>query len=269
MNKETLIINIQERFHALEHALSVNDSSFTLACFEYTDLINASEEISDAVRSVLLNDDFIDKHILQSIFNISMLKSPTNRVKPGKDNIETPRYWNNQVEKRYRLLKDFYSLIISEKRRLDKSKSKDLKFEDDPLQNDKDPSLMTDDEMLFGIRILNNKIISKLSSLSPAKHNLSFNSGLSILTIDDIHIKITKFSDQYHTLRIIFEDPKELNEEWFFSEISKKYDNAKDLPDKKFYNAIYQIGLKTRASGIPDLFIATRQSVKINEIYLS
>ena len=81
-------------------------------------------------------------------------------------------------------------------------------------------------------------------------------------------IKLFKFKDEYHTLRIMFENPKELSQEWFFSEIVERIDNG-NLNEKKYYNAIYQLRLKLEKQGINDFFITTKQSVKINKKYLS
>jgi len=110
------------------------------------------------------------------------------------------------------------------------------------------------------------KLIRNLFNDNKRKEKVYFDTEKSILFVNDNEIKIQKFNDQYHTLRIIFE---EQNEEWFFSKISEKYEPADNLPDKKFYNAVYQITQKLKGKGIEDLFITTRQSVKINEKYLS
>ncbi len=98
------------------------------------------------------------------------------------------------------------------------------------------------------------------------KENIYFYEDKSILCINKKEIKVQKFKDQYHTLRIMFEEP---SKEWYFSEISEKCDVSANYPDKKFYNAIYQINQKLKGKGIEDFFITTRQSVKINDKYLS
>lgn len=110
------------------------------------------------------------------------------------------------------------------------------------------------------------KLTSNLFGDDIRKGKVYFDTEKSILIVNDKEIKVQKFNDQYHTLRIIFKEP---NEEWFFSRISEKYDPSDNLPDKKFYNAIYQINQKLKGKGVGDLFITTRQSVKINEKYLS
>jgi len=101
------------------------------------------------------------------------------------------------------------------------------------------------------------------------KYKSSFDEAKGVLTIGNKEIKIKKFTDQYHLLRIIFENQNEIYQEWFFSEISEKYDSEADLPDKKFYNATYQLKQKiARETGIKDFFITTTQSFKINPKYL-
>ncbi len=80
--------------------------------------------------------------------------------------------------------------------------------------------------------------------------------------------KLLKFKDEYHTLRVMFENPKDLAQEWFFSEIAEKVDDSNPT-NKKYYNAIYQIRLKLEKQGINDFFITTKQSVKIDKKYLS
>lgn len=105
--------------------------------------------------------------------------------------------------------------------------------------------------------------------LKNGKVNLKFDVEKSRLYVYGKEIKVKKFGDEYHTLRIIFEDQKELKEEWFFSKIAEKYDPEARLEDKKFYNAVYQINKKMKLVGMEDLFIATRQSAQINPKYLS
>lgn len=101
------------------------------------------------------------------------------------------------------------------------------------------------------------------------KQSIRFDLTQSILYVQDKEVKVKKFGDQYHTLRIMFQNPEELKREWFFSEIAEKYDQYKNYQDKKFYNAFYQLNLKSERVGMDDLFITTRQSVKINPKYLS
>ncbi|MBI2626745.1 MAG: hypothetical protein HYW77_00670 [Parcubacteria group bacterium] len=99
-------------------------------------------------------------------------------------------------------------------------------------------------------------------------NKLHFDLDKSRLYVQGKEFKLLKFKDEYHTLRVMFEDVNELGKEWFFSEIAERIDENR-LDDKKYYNAIYQIRLKLEKQGINDFFITTKQSVKINKKYLS
>lgn len=132
-----------------------------------------------------------------------------------------------------------------------------------------------DEYRLYATRIHNHLIKelsnSKTKKLEPKeiKERMSFDTEKSVLIIHDKKIRIKKFSDQYNLLKIILEDKKRLFQELFFSEIAEIYDPANPLPDKKFYNATYQVNQKIiRDTGIQDFLIMTTQSVKFNEKYL-
>lgn len=98
--------------------------------------------------------------------------------------------------------------------------------------------------------------------------DISFDADKLILSILGQQIKIRKFSDQFHVLRIIFAS-EDLDQEWFFSDIVERYQSGINHKDKKFYNAFFQIAQKAEKIGIRDLFSLTNQSVKINPKYLS
>lgn len=109
------------------------------------------------------------------------------------------------------------------------------------------------------------EILEKTTSL---KSGLSFNEATSILSIDEHKVKIQS-PDQKEYLKIIFKDQKELNKEWFFSEIAELSDFAKNTNNKKFYNTFYQLNLKVaQKTPIRDLLITSKQSVIINPKYL-
>jgi len=97
-------------------------------------------------------------------------------------------------------------------------------------------------------------------------YQTSFNEDKSVLSICNKNIKIRKFSDQYHLLRIVFED--ELKD-WQFSEIAELIDSEKAFKWKNLYNSANEIKKKIAIeTGIKDFFITTTQSIKINEKYL-
>lgn len=119
--------------------------------------------------------------------------------------------------------------------------------------------------------------IERLVGKQVAKHkedsfkgNLSFDDAKSILLVGNEAVKIRKASDQFHLMRIMFEEKSELPKEWFYSDIAERYDPADKIDDKKFYNAAYQVNQKIiRYTGLKDVLITTTQSVRINPKYLS
>src|SRR3989338_2078972 len=106
--------------------------------------------------------------------------------------------------------------------------------------------------------------------VEPKRTNLYFDDDKSRLYIRGIEIKIQKNSDQYHALRVMFADQKELAQEWFFDDIAERIDRSRPQERvKRYYNAIYQVGLKLMAKGFPDFFITTKYAAKIDPKRLS
>jgi len=100
------------------------------------------------------------------------------------------------------------------------------------------------------------------------KSGLNYNEATSMLQIGQYEIKVNG-PDQKDFLKIIFKDKKQLNKEWFFSEICEIFDREMDNNDKKFYNASYQINLKVaQKTPIKDFLITTKHSVRVNPKYL-
>lgn len=97
---------------------------------------------------------------------------------------------------------------------------------------------------------------------------LDFDLDKSRFYVQGKEIRLSKFKNEYNTLRVIFKDFEEIGKEWFFTEISEEVD-VNEVNEKKYYNAIHQLRLKLQAKGINDFFITTKQSVKINSKYLS
>jgi hypothetical protein len=124
-------------------------------------------------------------------------------------------------------------------------------------------------EKLKILRSLRGKVKKyELQDESVDPETISFDTEKSLLFVKGRLIKITKFSNQYHTLKIIFENQDEIGKEWFFSEIMEKTDSI-NSNEKRYYNAIYQVRLKMKCVGLNDFFIITSHSLKIREKYLS
>jgi len=130
-------------------------------------------------------------------------------------------------------------------------------------------------DIKIGMRRIHNYLLHELSreqtskSIPVIKTSINFDERKSTLFIGNKGVKFRKFTEQYHTLRIIFSDTSKLSDEWFFSEIREKIDEAKGYTDKAFHN--YFSAIKRRVAGetgIKDLFLTTTQSVRINPDYL-
>ncbi|MEK7645134.1 MAG: hypothetical protein AAB391_02355 [Patescibacteria group bacterium] len=119
------------------------------------------------------------------------------------------------------------------------------------------------------LRSVRKKIVERDScDTGIAPNGIFFDPEKSLLYIKGNTIKIRKFSNQYHVLRVIFEDTKEVGEEWFFSEIAERLGGGKQ-DEKRCYNAIYQIKIKLLKYSLDWAFITTRQSVRIPKKLLS
>jgi hypothetical protein len=110
----------------------------------------------------------------------------------------------------------------------------------------------------------------KMSENNSEKKGVNFDEASGVLHLVGKEVRFRKFTEQYHTLALVFSDPKDLRKEWFFSELAEKIDTVKEYDDKKFHN--YLSAIRRRVSSetsIKDLFITTTQSVKINPDYLN
>ena len=85
--------------------------------------------------------------------------------------------------------------------------------------------------------------------------------------VKGVKIPFRKFTDQYHVLKVIFENKNTFGNEIFFSEIAEKIDRYnKTYTDKTIHNHLSAIkGKVAIETGIKDLFITTTQSVRINK----
>ncbi len=129
-------------------------------------------------------------------------------------------------------------------------------------------------DVKVGMRRIHNYLLEELSKEQSSKSvivkvPLRFDEVKAILFIGNKGVKFRKFTEQYHTLRIILSDASKLSGEWFFSEIREQMDEAKGYTDKDFHNYFSAIKRRVAAeAGIKDLFLTTTQSVRINPDYL-
>lgn len=145
------------------------------------------------------------------------------------------------------------------------------------LKHIQDEDKSEEDLVFFKVSDFKNKVdrihkylVTELLSDTKEEQNYcSFDEANSVLSVNGQKVKFRKFTEQYHTLRIIFADSNEIDKEWFFSDIGERLDDQKGYKDKDFHNYISAIKRKMGAeTGIQDFFITTNQSVRINKKYL-
>lgn len=258
MNNETIILNLKERFSVMEHSFSFDSNAYTMAKLEYTDLLGSSEEISQVIKELALEDE-INEDILQIFFNYSSLKRGMRNISHQINDPGIPKFWDKTIEKKFKLMESYVDSLRQPNREATPTEIAKLPFKIGVEQQSE----------LFRLKIVNNKIIARLSFGRDHINEIKFDDQDGLLYVNNRSIKLKKFGDEYHTLRILFENPQRLSDEWLFSEISERYDFEEKYPDKKFSNAFGQLKQKLKTINVNDLFYTTSQSVKINKKYLS
>ncbi len=267
MSSEGVIIqNLKEHFKALEDAVALKEEHFVCsAVFDYCCLISYTQETAEIIKEMVkMNEigiELLDRIFLFSFSNISLYPSVY-----GEHAKKFPLFWDREVEESRSLVEKTRALFLLEKKRIEEAKERKVSVFDLELPEDVLYSGMTDNEEYLSLRSLHNKLLLKLSQKKEQK--IYFDKDKSLLVVGIQNIKIRKYSDAHFVLSEIFSEGN-LSKEWFFSELSEKYDSEALFPDKKFYNSIYQINLKLREKGITDLFVTTRQSITINKSYFS
>jgi hypothetical protein len=266
MHEETVFI-LKEKFKALEQAVDIDDQAFCSAAIQYSCHVGNSLYLSNLVKQLGLERE-IDRKIFFRMFMYSTLKTGFKNQNLKQEGVGTPLFWSKEIEAIYHLYSRFITLLQKEQRRLLLAKEADISILDIVLPEERDEAdeNMTNEMELFEFRILHNEILTKASIQE--KRTISFDSDSGTLLIGQQSIKFRKFTEQYHSLRVIFSNPNETGKEWMFSELSELIDGAK-YTDKAFHN--YFSAIKRRVSadaGIKDLFITTNQSVKIDRDYL-
>lgn len=252
--------NLERRFSALlEHKRSDQFASLQL---DYVEYLAKTKEIEDIVEK-LIDEKKVNKEILMHLFKVYNIGSITMKLDDSsKIDIEEetkkykmPSFINLTIEDKFNVLKSYLDLTRNAER--DKTRP-DFLFPD---------SLEDRENQLFILQKFHNHLMEKLSPDKLIIVKFFFDVDKSVLIISNKNIKIRRFSDQYHLLRIIFESDSEISKDWFFSEIAELAGGGYE--DKKFYNATDQIKKKIAVeTGIKDFFITTRQSLKINKDYL-
>jgi len=271
MDESTIIL--RDRFKSLEESLDLNDKDFAFALFDYCAYICSSEKLSQIVQEMAKEDD-IDRETFHWLFMFGALRNSFRNLRTGKmereKDLGLPLFFDKEIEDNYHVAEALMGLLSVVKNAPHLQDKEDLSVYD--LVSDETGKFLKNEDvpikkMIIKFRSFQSDLLSRL--IKPKRQIVSFDANDSALKIGNKKILFRKHTEQYHTLKIIFEDQSEIWKEWFFSEIAEKIDQYKGYSDKDFHN--YLSAIKKRVStetGIKDLFITTNQSVTINKKYL-
>jgi len=263
------ISQLNERFKALEHAVGIDDKSFAEAVFEYASYIGSSPYLSEIIRR-LANDHDIDEIIFFRLFTHSALREGFRNKNLGKVTLGMPLFYDKGIEEKYGLMSQFLAMTEFASRQLKESKKQnvsiyDLVLPDQPASVE--AQNIESDEELFKFRILHNQILAL--AIKSDSEKVSFEPETGTLHVGEKSVKFRKFTEQYSALVVIFSKEDEIDKEWFFSEIGEGLDRGEEYSDKDFHNYFSSINKRVAVDiGINDLFLTTKQSVKINPKHL-
>ncbi|MEK7095179.1 MAG: hypothetical protein AAB917_00800 [Patescibacteria group bacterium] len=213
----------------------------------------------------------IDPATFNWLFIFGALRNTVRNFKLGKmekGESGMPLFWDKEIEKEYSVAIALGKLLYASKNRPTVSESIDIYqiISDDTGKLLKDETIPLKN-VVIKFRLLQSELLSRM--IENPTQKVSFDAEQSILIIGNRKVSFRKHTDQYHTLKTLFQDKDELNREWFFSEIGEKMDEYKKYKDKDFHN--YLSAIKKRVvseTGIKDLFITTNHSVRVNSFYI-
>ena len=267
---ETILI-LRDRFKSLEETLGLDDKDFAMAFFDYCGYICSSWIISPVVKEMIKEGD-IDENVVHWLFIFGGLRNTVRNFKTGKMKEESgiPLFWDKEIEDMYGVAIELGKFIYMSKE-APHTKNKDTIDIYDMISDGSGNLILHEDfpikNIIIKIRLFQNDLLTRLTK--PSQLTVSFDIDLGLLKLVNKKIYFRKYTEQYHTLKIIFENKENLKNEIFFSEIAEKLDSSKGYSDKDFHN--YFSAIKKRVSaetGIKDLFITTTQSIKINPNYI-
>jgi hypothetical protein len=242
-----------------------NEKMSFAAMIDYYEFLGNSEELTRIIHQ-LIEEDRIAPICLEQMFNDYLhsyyLKFEVPEVKT------LPRFYTPEIEAKFKLMQKFVELNGDSYERWQKT----YKVYIDPNK----AAIPTDrKDAFFHAQRLHNDLIDKLTSAKPTETEvapevqISFSPEKSALLINGKLVEITKFSDPYTLLKIMFEDSSRIYDEWFYSEMAEKFDRFGKLPEKKFYNATYQLKQKIQLkTGYDDVFTSTNHSIQLNPKYV-
>lgn len=262
-NNEKIIATLERKFQLIK---DTRDQKLNFAAMmDYCEYLGNSDELTPVIHT-LVQEDKIAPICLEQVFNDYLhsyyLKFDVPEVKT------LPKFYTPEIEAKFKLMRKFVELNGDNFERWQKTYQVYI----DPNK----AAIPTDRrDAFFHAQKLHNDIIDKLIAAQPSdaviapQAHISFNPEKSELLVNGKQVAVKKFSDPYHLLRIIFEDSSRIYDEWFYTEMSEKFDALGTLPEKKFYNAAYQLKIKIQLkAGFSDVFTTTNHSIQLNPKYI-
>lgn len=256
------LINILERKIQLIRDTK-NTQLYHQAVMDYNEYISSSKELIPVLDKIVA-EDLITPYYLKEIFNDCLICQHLKYKIPQQYYL--PNFYNEEVEKKYRLMKNFAELI--------KSDYDETEFPIKIHFNPNIPIIKTKrEDDFFYAQKLHNDIIEKLETKpeNEEKSELNFDSEKSILHIQNKAITISKNaqSSAHDLLRTIFKNKTKV---WNTDEVIDDWHYY--LPDEKPpKNKVYQAGLSVNRiiaqdTNIKDFLDISTKSVSINTKYL-
>jgi len=259
------IVNIlEQKFNFLVR--QVGSPDFIRLVLEFEAFICSAPELSDILQKMIIEHK-LSKQYAQDLFDgyfLYQLLFHAGEDKVDFKKFKTPLFYTQEIKKMYNLEELFLKTAEEDVSKMKKGNPKDFK---EPFLDKRKEIYHIEKMYLDIVQGLYER--ERVGIVDRSSESISFDLDKSILWLSGKEIKIRKFSEQYHTLEIIFSHQDRLNEEWFFSEIGEKLDREVGYADKDFHNYFSAIKRRVAAeTGIKDLFLTTNHSVKINPDYL-
>ena len=153
-----VVINLRDRFKAIEDTLSLTDKDFAQAIFDYSAYIGDSSEASAIVKQMAKDFD-IDRDVLHRLFLYGALRNGFRSFTLKKNDAGVPLFLDEEIEKEYHLGEGLLKLLAFEKYRTEKLQKMNLSIFDFVLSEDgKDvkENGLTNKEELFKFCYYNN-----------------------------------------------------------------------------------------------------------------
>ena len=267
------IANLREFFKAIESGYKLNEDAFNSATTDYSTYVGRSSYLSGLVAELALENE-LSKDALFTLTLWCFVKNSLRQYStdPEKTSLLNwlPLFLTRDIDQRFQIRRHIKRFFELERKRMGIAKELNIQIDDVELDDEDVQEIdkaESKEEILFNFQSLHNRILARAEETGTCK--LLFDEEKGILCIGNHKVVFRKFTDQYHCLRILFSGRNDLHEEWFFSAIAERMDNAKERNDKKMHNYFSAIKRKVASdAGIKDIFLTTTQSVRVNHEYL-